>query len=161
MNLDRKRKIDIISFDDIVNASILSVSIATMATIFENDISSNSRFNNKVINRTRQSVEIIFRDLGPTFTRRDYRMSEASFWKLLGLLKIYDHLEIKWYRTVTNGIISLSVRLSMVLRWFAGGSSYRSSLNHDVQYQEIMKSAWIVVDLVNLCKELKCGKVKN
>ena len=48
----------------------------------------------------------------------------------------------------------------MVLRWFAGGSSYRISLNHGVHYQEIMKSAWIVVDLVNLCKELKCGKEK-
>ena len=39
MNLDRKRKIDIVSFDDIVNASILSVSAAMIATIFENDIS--------------------------------------------------------------------------------------------------------------------------
>lgn len=79
MNLDRKRKIDIVSFDDIVNASILSVSSSTMATIFENDISSSSGFKNKVINRTRQSVEIIFRDLGPAFTRRAYRMSESSF----------------------------------------------------------------------------------
>ena len=93
MNLDRKRKIDIISFVDIVNASILSVSIATMATIFDNDISSNYGFNNKVINRTRQSVEVMFRALGPTFTRRDYRMSEASFWKLLGLMVPYCY---KW-----------------------------------------------------------------
>ena len=52
MDLDRKRKIDILSFDDVVNDSILSVSDATMATIFENDISSSSGFNNKVINRT-------------------------------------------------------------------------------------------------------------
>ena len=47
-----------------------------------------------------------------------------SLWKLLGLLKIYDNLEIKLFRTVPNGIISLSARLSMALRWFAGGSSY-------------------------------------
>ena len=155
MNLDRKRKIDIVSFDDIVNASILSVSAATMATIFENDILSSSGFNNKVINRTRQSVEIIFRDLGPIFTRRTYRMNESSFWKLLGLLKIYDNLELKLFRMVPNGIISLSARLSMALRWFAGGCSYDISLNHGVHYQEVMKSVWIVVDLVNLCEELK------
>ena len=42
MNLDRKREIDIVSFDDIANASILSVSAAKMATIFENDILSSS-----------------------------------------------------------------------------------------------------------------------
>ena len=43
----------------------------------------------------------------------------------------------------------------MALAWFAGGSSYDISLNHCVHYQEIMKSVWIVVDLVNLCEELK------
>ena len=59
------------------------------------------------------------------------------------------------YSTVTNGIILLSARLSMALAWFAGGSSYDISLNHCVHYQEIMKSVWIVVDLVNLCEELK------
>ena len=61
-------------------------------------------------------------------------MSESSFWKLIGLLKIYDNLEIKLFRTVTNGIISLSTRLSMALRRFAGDSSYDISLNHGVHY---------------------------
>ena len=41
MNLNpKKRKIEIVSFDDIVNATILSVSAATIATTFENDIES-------------------------------------------------------------------------------------------------------------------------
>ena len=43
----------------------------------------------------------------------------------------------------------------MALRWFAGCSSYDISLNHGVHYQEKMKSVWFVVDLVNLCEELK------
>ena len=47
----------------------------------------------------------------------------------------------------------------MVLRWFAGGSSYDISLNHGVHYQEIMKGLWIVVDLVILCEELKSSLV--
>ena len=50
-----------------------------------------------------------------------------------------------------NGKILLSSRLSMAIQWFAGGSSYDIALNHDVNYQEMMKSVWTVVDLVNLC----------
>ena len=46
----KKKKIEIISFDDIVNATVLSVSAATIATTFENDINSTR----KVINRTRK-----------------------------------------------------------------------------------------------------------
>jgi len=54
MSPNPKKKIEIISFDDIVNATVLSVSAATIATTFENDIKST----HKVIKRTRnESIE--------------------------------------------------------------------------------------------------------
>ena len=69
MHLNPK-KIEIVSFDDIVNATVLSVSTATIATTFENDIKSSSGFQHKNINRTRKKVEIIFKDVLPRFTRK-------------------------------------------------------------------------------------------
>ena len=44
----------------------------------------------KNVKRERVAVETIFSRLGPRFVRKAYRMTEFSFWKLLGLLK--DHL---------------------------------------------------------------------
>ena len=95
----KKKKIEIISFDDIVNATVLSVSAATIATTFENDIKST----HKVIKRSRKRIDVIFRELGPRFIRRAYRMEESSFWKLLDLIKINVNLEIKASRAITNG----------------------------------------------------------
>ena len=55
MNLNpKKRKIEIVSFDDNINATVLSVSISSIATTFENDIESSSGYNHKVIERTRK-----------------------------------------------------------------------------------------------------------
>ena len=68
------KKIEIISFDDIVNATVLLVSAATIATTFENDINSTR----KVINRTRKRIDVIFRDLGPRYTRLAYRTNINS-----------------------------------------------------------------------------------
>ena len=151
MSPNPKKKIEIISFDDIVNATVLSVSAATIATTFENDIKST----HKVIKRTRKRIDVIFRELGPRYIRRAYRMEESSFWKLLDLIKINVNLEIKKSSAIPNGKILLSAKLSMALRWFAGGSSYDIALYHGVHYQETMKSVWTIVDLVNLCEKIK------
>ena len=70
----KKKKIEIISFDDIVNATVLSVSAATIATTFENDI----KPTHKVINRTRKRLDVIFRYLGPRYTRLAYRTNINS-----------------------------------------------------------------------------------
>ena len=91
MHLNPK-KIEIVSFDDIVNATVLSVSTATIATTFENDIKSSSGFQHKNINRTRKKVEIIFKDVLPRFTRKAYRMREASFVKLVDFVSKYTYV---------------------------------------------------------------------
>ena len=82
-------------------------------------------------------------------------MEESSFWKLLDLIKINVNLEIKKSSAIPNGKILLSAKLSMALRWFAGGSSFDIALYHGVHYQETMKSVWTIVDLVNLCEKIK------
>ena len=56
--------------------------------------------------------------------------------------KEYVNLEIKKSSAIPNGKILLSAKLSMALRWFAGGSSYDIALYHGVHYQETMKSVW-------------------
>ena len=49
----------------------------------------------------------------------------------------------------------MSIRLSMAIRWFAGGSQYDICQIHGVCYHEVMNSVWIIVDLVNLCDSIK------
>ena len=43
----------------------------------------------------------------------------------------------------------------MSIRWFAGGCAYDISEMHGVNYQEVMQSVWKIVDLVNMCEEIK------
>ncbi|KAG7365286.1 hypothetical protein IV203_038489 [Nitzschia inconspicua] len=74
------------------------------------------------IKRERVPCETIFRRLGGRIFRRCYRMSEPMFWKLHNLLKPYMGGDKKRKRGSTpNGDIPTSSRLSMALRWFAGG----------------------------------------
>ena len=63
--------------------------------------------------------------------------------------------EVSFWKTIPNGKIPLSSRVSMAIHWFAVGSSYDIAVNHGLYYQKIMKSVWIVVDLVNLCETIK------
>ena len=43
----------------------------------------------------------------------------------------------------------------MSISWFAGGCAYDISEIHGVNYQEVMMSVWKIVDLVNMCEEIK------
>ena len=80
----KKRKTNDDSFDEIIGATILSVSAATLASNIQND-------NNCTVKpRSRKTVDVIFKSLGSRFVRRAYRMSEQSFWKLCTLLHKND-----------------------------------------------------------------------
>lgn len=65
------KKIVIVLFDNIINATVLLVYATTITTTFENDI----KPTHKVINRTRKRIDVIFRDLGPRYTRKADRIS--------------------------------------------------------------------------------------
>ena len=105
-----KKNIKLVSFDDIVNATVISVFTGTMGTTFEINIKASVGFNHKVKIRTRKRVEIIFRDMGPRFMRETYRMSQAFFWKVLDLRKINENLY--FWRILLAKIRTLQISLS-------------------------------------------------
>jgi len=77
-------------------------------------------------------------------------------------LFLYDNLEPylthgqKRKRGKTpNGDIDRSARLSMALRWFAGGDPLDIMQIHGVSFGEVYKSVWDVVDAKNLCPSLQ------
>jgi hypothetical protein len=117
------------------------------------------------IRRERRSISSIFRELGPLYTRRAYRMDGVSFWELHKKLRPYlkgrvrpassssKNPKKKHRNGAVNGIIPSPTRLSIALRYFAGGSSYDISLTHGVSHTEVFNSVWIVVEAVNKCSE--------
>ena len=151
MNLLKKRNIEFFSFDEIIDAIVLSVSAVTLSSFLTNNFAS---VDGK-IRRCPREVDEIFQDFTPGVFKRTYRMSKQSFWKLYYLLKNNDIEEINVFKRTRSGEIKLSSRLSIDIRWFAGGSQYDICQIHGVSYYEVMNSVWIIVDLVNLCDSIK------
>ena len=108
------------------------------------------------IRRERVPVEIIFSNLGPRLFRKCYRMSEPLFWKLHRMLQPYmKYTNGKRKRGATiNGQVTSSARLSMTLRWFAGGEPADILQVHGVSYAEVYVSIWIVIDAINICPHM-------
>jgi hypothetical protein len=52
-------------------------------------------------------------------------------------------------------IITTKIRLSVALRYFAGGSVYHIMLVHGILLQSVYNSIWGVVDAINVTVELK------
>jgi hypothetical protein len=128
--------------------------------------------------RVHKLVPRIFTELGKYYVRHAYQMDEASFWKLYGLLR--DHMKRviaeqpkkkkkrkgkgkkkckashhkKKKKGATNDIISLLLRLSVALQYFAGGDPYNIMVSHGMSHTEVYNSIWIVVDAINRCQEL-------
>ena len=118
----------------------------------------NSKYRNRqftFVKRIRRNVSDIMREIGPKFTRRAYRMHGESFWKLHRILFESDIPRKRKRGKTVNGDILLSHRLSMALRWMAGGSKFDISPNHGTSVDETMSSVWLVVDAVNKCDRLK------
>jgi hypothetical protein len=116
------------------------------------------------IRRERRDVGSLFRELGPIYSRRAYRMDIESFWELHRLLRPYlrgrvrptasSNPKKKRRYGAANGIITTPIRLSIALRYFAGGSAYDIALTHGVSHTEVYNSVWRVVDAINKCKKL-------
>ena len=112
--------------------------------------------------RERKDLERdIFCPLGKYMFRRAYRMNKASFYKLHSILK--PRLDAIFFPK--NGgkkdpkdspyLISTKLRMSIAIRYFAGGCPYDIMLTHGVSYTSIYRSVWGVVDAVNSTKELE------
>jgi hypothetical protein len=123
-------------------------------------------YRDKPRDRVRRSVQSIFDEQGPYYVRRAYRMTEGAFWILHDLLK--PHLGSrrckprkgrtkKHKNGGVNGLIPTETRLSVAIRYFAGGRPEDIAICHGIGHSEVFYSCWMVVDAVNDCPELAIG----
>ena len=147
---------------NLVNDSILHIILSsyTVFDVISDDLLFDSITRRRFVRRKRKSVSDIFSELGPYYARRAYRMDEVQFWKLYNIIyKTYPRANKKRKRdgrdktTHVNGRIHLSLRLSIAVRFFAGGSPYDLMLTHGVGYNDVYHSIWQIVDAVNSCPE--------
>ena len=104
----------------------------------------------KNVQRVWRPVESMFKELGPLETCCSYGMYEESFWRLHRLLYKTDGNALsKDGKSPPNGEITSSARLSMALRWMAGGSKHGIAVSHGVGKRQVLESVWNIVDLVN------------
>ena len=108
------------------------------------------------IHRERKDIETdIFLPLGHYYFCRAYRMDKDSFYNLHDILRVQleDHFFPKGggSRCQENNpyLIKTELRLSMAVRYFAGGSPYDIMLTHGVSYPTVFTSIWGVVDCIN------------
>ena len=117
------------------------------------------------IPRRRKPMTEIFRELGPSLTRRAYRMTEESFWSLYSILEPFlkercssetnSESSKKNHRNgAKNGLIPLTTRLSVAIRFYAGGRPEDIMLVHGISFGEVYHSVWLVADAINSCSNL-------
>ena len=112
----------------------------------------------KQIRRKHWSVSNIFKELGPYYVRRSYRMSEVHFCNLRDLISpcIIKHKRTSNRRkcgreNAPNGIIHSSVRLSIAIHYFSGANPCNLMSSHGVGYTDVYRSVWSIVDAINRC----------
>ena len=108
----------------------------------------------KTVKRDRSEVDDSFNDLSDAFFRRLYRMDKQSFQELLDILssQLPSTGEGRMKGAVPNGPISHRSRLSMALRYFAGGDPLDIAWIHRVGDGEPLRSVWYVVDAIHATK---------
>ena len=127
------------------------VSAAVASTLnfmlFDHDSNYSGRLlGSSTVKRTRLEMEGYIARLEDKTFRRKYRMDKAVFWSLLDLIS--PHLpntgEKRKRGRAPNGPITHAARLSMVLRYFAGGDPLDIADIHGVNKDEPLKSVWMV-----------------
>ena len=110
--------------------------------------------------RKRRGIKSIFNEYGEYYCRRAYRMDQPSFWKLHAILepvmnKRTKKRKHKQRKGAKNGIISTPIRLSVALRYFAGGRPDDIAISHGISHSEVFNSVWKVVDAVHKIDSMK------
>ena len=110
----------------------------------------------KTIKRKRLNVDEHFLSMDPALFRRKYRMGFDSFYKLLDILEphLKDTGEDMKFGSTPNGPITKSARLSMALRYFAGGDPADICDHHGCSLDEPLRSVWFVVDAIHEAPEM-------
>ena len=106
-----------------------------------------SKLGSSVIKRERVPVEEIFGRLDDRWFKKCHRMSKGLFWKLHEIIEPHLKQVSEDQRgPPPNGQISTAARLSMTIRWFAGGEAADIFQVHGVGHKEVYISVWQVVD---------------
>ena len=106
----------------------------------------------KTIKRIRLDMDEHISIMDQRLFRRKYRMDKIAFYKLLDILSSYlpsTGEKRKKPGSVSNGPITKSARLSMALRYCAGGDPLDICDHHGVNKDEVLKSVWAVVDAIH------------
>ena len=120
--------------DNVLGSASMSVLAATNHILSQQKSKGKG---SKVIKRTRKTVDVIFRELGPKNIRKSYRMHKESFWKLHRLLFKSDDIKKRTKQGLPpNGYILNSSRLSMALRWFTGDLGF-INININIKYLQL------------------------
>jgi DDE superfamily endonuclease len=145
--------------DDDDDDIIIQCYYAQAAAYVLSSMTTGKRLGSLNVRRQRIPVQVIFSRLGPRLFSKAYRMSEQLWWKLHGtLLPLAVASNCRRKRGSTpNGDIPFSSRLSMAIRYFAGGEPIDILQVHGVGYQQVYISVWIVVDAINQCDSIKIG----
>lgn len=114
----------------------------------------------KSIYRERVPVHEIYRRLGDKRFRRAYRMNVSTFYKLHRMLK--TALEEKFFPKgggkrnykKSDYCIDTDIRLSIAIRFFAGGKVDDIALVHGVSPSAVYETVWKVLDCINECEKL-------
>lgn len=109
--------------------------------------------------RKREAFKAIESGLSDRLFRRVYRMNKISFQRLYATLQ--PELDAVFFpkgggeRGMNSPYnIGTKLRLSMALRYFAGGCPYDIMQVHGVSHVSVYASVWGVIDAINMNKEL-------
>ena len=144
--------------DAFLNDSIVAVALAAMVTVDGSYLELMDNIAKRTfVRRKRKVVSAIFSELGPYYVHKSYRMDEVHFWKLYNMLKPHNRNKKRKRSkqgSTPNGEIPFTLRLSIAIRYFAGGSPCDLMSSHGVGYADVYRSIWLVVDTINMCPNL-------
>ncbi|EJK44605.1 hypothetical protein THAOC_36845 [Thalassiosira oceanica] len=110
----------------------------------------------KTIKRERLDMEPYIEKMEERPFRRKYRMSKEAFMTLFEIVKPHmpDDGTLRKRGRTPNGNITKLHRLSMALRYCAGGDPVDIADIHGVKDDEVLNSLWDVVDAIHQSTEL-------
>jgi hypothetical protein len=140
--------------DSLAKKKRIMVALVASAIAIHCNQPTKKKGNQITIQRKRREAESIFKELGPIYTQRAYRMPEAAFFTLHEMLRPFLQSSNR-NRGCRNGVISSTIHLAAALRFFAGGSPYDLAVMHGISHSSVYESAWMVLDAINQCSGLR------
>lgn len=82
-------------------------------------------------------------------------MDKIHFWRLCRIVRPCLWVTKRKKKPgAKNGVVPTPSKLSVALRWFAGGSACDVAAMHGTGHTDAFRSVWLTVDAVNGCEEL-------